>query len=191
MSKKNIILLICSIIFLIIAIIVFVFATSKNSTDNTSNTTAPITSSQLNDKKFKFSDKEGNSYSLDDFNDKPIALILWSSDAENALETLEVAIETFEKSDVKDSINLLIINTNEPNDDIKDIVEKCNFSVPVYYDSNSTAYNEYYFSKLPYLVFIKADGTISNELNPNETEKKLTSDSFEANLELLVFEEEN
>lgn len=192
MSKKNIILLTCSIIFLIIAIIVFVFATSKDSSNIDANITNKTVSPLPENKEtFIFSDKDGKNYSLNNFNDKPIALILWSSDSENALDILENSIETFENSEFKDSINLLIVNTKEPNSDIKEIVERCNFSVPIYYDSESTSANEYTFTKLPHLVFIKEDGTISNELNPNQTGKTLTQDVFEANLELLLFEEEN
>lgn len=192
MNKKNIILLVCSIIFLIIAIIVFVFATSKDSSSNNANitnkTASPLPENKQN---FTFSDKDGKNYTLNDFNDKPVALILWSSDSENALEIIESSIETFENSDFKNSINLIVVNTNEPNSDIKEIVERCNFSIPIYYDSSSTSNNEYTFNKLPHLVFIKEDGTISNELNPNQTGKNLTKDVFEANLELLLFDEEN
>ena len=39
-------------------------------------------------------------------------------------------------------------------------------------------------------MLFRSDGTISNELKPNETQKNLTPDVFEANLELLLFKEE-
>ena len=187
MNKKNIIFLICAILILIVAIIIFVVATSQDSGNEIGDIKNTIKNLEpVETETFSFSDSAGKNYYLSNFNDKPIALILWSSDSENALEIIQLVEQYYNSEQFKNSINFLVVNTNEPNQ----IVENCEFNIPVYYDTNSTATNKYTFSKLPYLVFIKEDGTISNELKPNETQKNLTPDVFEANLELLLFKEE-
>ncbi|MCI8309696.1 MAG: redoxin domain-containing protein [Clostridia bacterium] len=191
MNKKNIIFLICAILILIVAIIIFVVATSQDSGNEIGDIKNTIKNLEpVETETFSFSDSAGKNYYLSNFNDKPIALILWSSDSENALEIIQLVEQYYNSEQFKNSINFLVVNTNEPNKNIKQIVENCEFNIPVYYDTNSTATNKYTFSKLPYLVFIKEDGTISNELKPNETQKNLTPDVFEANLELLLFKEE-
>lgn len=191
MNKKNIIFLICAILILIVAIIIFVVATSQDSGNEIGDIKNTIKNLEpVETETFSFSDSAGKNYYLSNFNDKPIALILWSSDSENALEIIQLVEQYYNSEQFKNSINFLVVNTNEPNKNIKQIVENCEFNIPVYYDTNSTATNKYTFSKLPYLVFIKEDGTISNELKPNETKKNLTPDVFEANLELLLFKEE-
>ena len=191
MNKKNIIFLICAILILIVAIIIFVVATSQDSGNEIGDIKNTIKNLEpVETETFSFSDSAGKNYYLSNFNDKPIALILWSSDSENALQIIQLLEQYYNSEQFKNSINFLVVNTNEPNKNIKQIVENCEFNIPVYYDTNSTATNKYTFSKLPYLVFIKEDGTISNELKPNETQKNLTPDVFEANLELLLFKEE-
>jgi hypothetical protein len=191
MNKKNIILLILAIIFLIIAIVIFIFTTQKNSSDSTQNITNTTIIDNENEitEKFNFYDADGNNYTLEDFSDKPIALILWSSDSENALEIIEIAEEYYAQENYANSINFLVVNTNEPDVDIKQHILDAGdeFTIPIYYDINSSAYTEYYFSQLPYLVFINADGTINSEINLNESQKKNKSDLFEASLELLTF----
>ena len=191
MNKKNIIFLICAILILIVAIIIFVVATSQDSGNEIGDIKNTIKNLEpVETETFSFSDSSWKNYYIINFNDKPIALILWSSDSENALEIIQLVEQYYNSEQFKNSINFLVVNTNEPNKNIKQIVENCEFNIPVYYDTNSTATNKYTFSKLPYLVFIKEDGTISNELKPNETQKNLTPDVFEANLELLLFKEE-
>jgi thiol-disulfide isomerase/thioredoxin len=164
---------------------------TQNSTNSNKNAISTKVTEQIpeNDEVlgFNFYDENGNNYVLNDFSDKPIMLILWSSDSTNALDIIELAQEYYEKDEFADSINFLAVNTNEPDSELKEHIENV-FTLPIYYDTTLSAYNEYEFSNLPYLIFIDKNGEISNTLNPNETGKELTADSLEANLELLIYE---
>ncbi len=184
MNKKNINILICAIIFFIIAIAILIFAKNQKSvksTDNKANNTSQtqVLPSENKIKELNFYDSNDNKYTLNDYSDKPIAILFWRSDAENVLDYISL----FEKyyNDYSEKINLLVINTNEPDNDIIDHVNNANFKIPMYFDKDNTAIEEYQFEKLPYFVFIELDGTISNE-----KEEKITEDSLLANFDLIA-----
>ena len=128
---------------------------------------------------FNFYDSENKPCSVNDFLDKPIAILLWNSDSENSLNLIELVEKYYEN--YSDSVNILVINTNEKNSDIVNIVNNCNFSIPIYYDKDLTAQKNYEFEKLPYLIFIDEYGTVFNTI-----QEDISEDSFTANLDIIA-----
>ena len=174
MNKKNIILLIIAIIILAISIIFLVFTNKQTAQDSNTVPKSPEIDTELT-----FLDDKNKTYKLSDFSDKPIALILWNSDSENSLDIIQLAQEHYKE--YSDSINFLVVNTKELNADIQTIVKECNFTIPIYYDTNSIASDIYSFSKLPTLIFFKENLEIENKI-----ESTITEDSFLANLDLIT-----
>ncbi len=178
MNKKNIMFLSFAILLFIIAIAIFIYANSNVTDNNPNNPIQNPTISSKEKAEFSFYDEEKNKFKISEFNDKAMALILWSSDTENSLDIIELLDNVY--AEYKDKINFLVINTNEPNNDIINLVKECNFSIPVYYDLNQEASEYYSFEKLPTLIFFEEDGTISKQ-----TEENITEDALLANLDII------
>lgn len=181
MNKKTIIMLVCAIALFILGIAIFLYATNQNKLESKSNNeTTANQGNEIDSQKneFGFYDTEGNYYTVDDFSDKPIAMLLWKSNTEGILG----CIRLFEKyyDSYSDKINFLVINTSEHDNNIVEHIEASNFSINIYFDKENTAANGYEFESLPCFIFINADGSILNKREGNMSE-----DSFEANLDLL------
>lgn len=177
MSKNTKILLIVSIVVFILAIGIFAFFTlTSNDTKGNKSQTGSNTVAET--KEFTFTDNAGNELKINKENELGIAIIFWSSDTENSLETLELIDSYYEL--YKDYIDFYIINTSEKNDNIIEIVNNCNFTFPVYYDSENKASEFYEINTLPTLVFIEKNGE-SHTINDGIDEDTLT-----ANLDILA-----
>ena len=177
MNKKNIIILVVAIIFFIVAICIFVYANNNVSSDN-ENVIVESEIIEEEEEPFTFYDSNGNEFSLENFDGAPIALVLWSSDTENSFEIVELIEEVY--NDYKNDVNFLVINTEEPDEDIMETIEKCGYSFEIYYDLDNMASEYYSYSLLPTIIFMEADGEISNQI-----ESSITEDSLLANLDLI------
>ena len=175
MNKNTKILLILSIILFIIAIAIFAFCKINSNTTTPKQQSSEQTSEQV---EFTFTDDNGNEYKIDEESEFGKAIIFWSSDTENSLETLEL-IDTYYEI-YKDSIDFYIINTNEKHKDIISLVNGCNFSFPVYYDSNNKSSEFYTIEKLPTLIFIDKQDEM-HTLNGG-----IDDDTLTANLDILA-----
>ena len=186
MNKKNIILLICAIVIFIIALAVFIVIKNYEKDNKVDNTTKinqthkdEIIEEEELPTEFNFVDSNGKQYTLNDFSDKPIAILLWRSDSENILDL--IALYENYKDSYEQSINFLLINTDEPNTDIENLVNNINFAFPIYYDKDNTAVEKYNYEKLPYMIFINENGEIENTVK-----ETITEDSFTANLDIIA-----
>lgn len=178
MSKNTKILLAISIVILILAI--GIFAVLTISSNNSSNTTAKQENktTKQEPEEFTFIDNEGNKLKINEETELGMAIIFWSSDTENSLDTLELIDLYYET--YKDVIDFYIINTNEKNDNIIEIVNNCNFTFPVYYDTENKASEFYSIDELPTLTFIDKNDEI-HIINNGIDEDTLT-----ANLDILA-----
>ena len=182
MSKKNIIILVCSTLFLIFALIVFGYAmilknrNSSNNTVVTPNTDETIYNSY-------FFDIDGEKFTLNDFADKPCVVFLWKSDNAKSYDMINLITKYYEEH--KNTINFLSINVNEPDIDLQllEHVKAVNFKIPIYFDTDLTLKEEFNYNVLPELIFMSKDGTIEKEIT-----SEITEDTFLANLELLETE---
>ena len=80
----------------------------------------------------------------------------------------------------KNLVNFVTINVNEPDLKIVQNVKTAEFTIPMYFDTDSTVNTKYNVDTLPHIFFIEEDGTISKEFTSN-----ITEDAFTANLDLL------
>ena len=182
MNKKNIIILTIAIIFLIVALGIYLYANSLKNGKKSNSTPKPITSnSKIEEPVFYFFNDNGEKFSLNDFSDKPIAMLFWKSDNSKSYEIINLFEKYYEK--YKNEINFLVININEANidSDIIENVKAANFSIPMYFDTDLTNTNKYNYDSLPYIIFINKNGNIDKE-----TSKNITENMFTANLDLLI-----
>lgn len=177
MSKNTKILLIISIIVFVLAIGIFAFFTLTSS-DSKINKNQANSNKVMETKEFTFTDNEGNELKINKETDLGMTIVFWSSDTENSLETLELIDSYYDL--YKDYIDFYIINTNEKNDNIIEIINNCNFTFPVYYDSDNQASEFYEIDALPTLIFIDKAGE-SHIINNGIDEDTLT-----ANLDILA-----
>jgi hypothetical protein len=179
MNKKTLVLLICSIVILILGVLFFLYV--KESTQNlpsASNISNITDNSNAQKETFYFYDKDGEKLSLKDFEGLPTVIILWNSTASTSLDLLELIDSYYDT--YKDAITFITLNTNEESTRISSLLEDINFSMPIYYDTDLTAKEEYDFSELPYIIFIDKYGEIQKTITGTITEDALT-----ASLDLL------
>lgn len=178
MNKKSIIFLVVAIIFFIIAICIFVYANTIVSNDEENIAIETEIVEEDEEEPFIFYDNNENEFTLENFEGAPIALVLWSSDTENSFEVIELIEQVYK--DYKNEVNFLVINTEEPDDNIIEVIEECNYSFEVYYDLDNLASEYYSYTALPTLIFMESNGEISNQI-----EGVITEDSLLANLDLI------
>lgn len=176
MSKKNIITLTIAIILLIGAIAIFLYMNSLKSKNN--NTTTPEISQEENNPSFYFYDIDGKKFDLTNFSDKPTIMLFWKSDVSSSFDMIELLEKYYDEN--KNLVNFVTINVNEPDLKIVQNVKTAEFTIPMYFDTDSTVNTKYNVDTLPHIFFIEEDGTISKEFTSN-----ITEDAFTANLDLL------
>lgn len=178
MNKNTKILLIASIIIFVLAIIVFslLMFTSRNADETYKNTKTPIQEDTIQE--FSFIDLGGNKHTVQEFTGLGTAIIFWRSDAANSLSTLELINKYYET--YKNDIHFLVINTEEPYDDIQSLVAEFEYSFPLYFDTKNLASKFYTIDQLPTLIFIEKNNEM-NIINGGIDEDTLT-----ANLDILA-----
>lgn len=175
MNKKNIIILVISILILIGAI--FAFFYMKSLSKQEPKTVVSKTSTQ-EENKFYFYDVDGEKLSLEDFSDKPSVILFWKSDVAEAYDLIELLEKFYEEH--KDLVNFIAINTKDPDLKIVETTKAANFTIPMYFDTDLTVKNSFDLKNIPSIYFLNSDGEIEKEFNVSVTE-----DEFSANLELL------
>ena len=186
MNKKNIIILTSTTILFIVALALFIYAKSINPKKANQEATNSI-SQKENENKTEteqgpyFFDIDGNKLSFNQFSDKPIVLFVWKSDDSKSYPIIDLMEKYYEQ--YKSGINFLAVNVNEPNTDAKLIehIKAIGFTIPIYFDTDFTLYDEFYYEKLPDIIFIDEEGKIYNEVLEN-----IDEDTFTANLDLLI-----
>ena len=177
MNKKNIIILVISTIILIGAILAFIYM--KNLSDNKPKTIISNTSKTAKEEaKFYFYDVDGEKFSLKDFSDKPSVILFWKSDVSESYDIIELLEKYYEEH--KDLVNFIVINTNDPDLKIVENTKAAEFSLPMYFDTDLTAKNEFNVQIIPAIYFTNESGEIEQEFSLS-----ITEDELSANLELL------
>ena len=178
MNKNTKILLIASIIIFVLAIIIFslLMFTSRNADETYKNTKDPI--QENTSEEFSFIDLDGKKHTIQEFTRLGTAIIFWRSDAANSLSTLELINKYYET--YKNDIHFLVINTEEPYDDIQSLVAEFEYSFPLYFDTENLASKFYTLDQLPTLIFIEKN----NEMNI--ISGGIDEDTLTANLDILA-----
>ena len=111
---------------------------------------------------FVVTDADGNAVTLSQFFGKPIVLNFWATWCMPCVYELPDFEETF--LEYGDRVVFMMINqTNGYSDTfqgVKDYAEICGFTFPLYFDTESSATEQYGASILPLTVLIDSDGNI-------------------------------
>ena len=177
MNKKNIIILVISILILIGAIFGFLYM--KKLSNQKPKTVVSNTSTSKEEKSsFHFYDVDGEQFDLSDFSGKPSVILFWKSDVSETYDMIDLLSKYYEEH--KDLVNFLAINTNDPDLKIVETTKAANFSIPMYFDTDLTAENKFNFQTIPSIYFINENGEIEKEFSLS-----VTDDEFSANIDLL------
>lgn len=185
MNKKSLIALIIVVVVFIGAFAFYIYATNKSNNTGSESTTAQEntqTIPQTKENDFSFVDKDGIVYNFKDFEEKPIALLLWSSDSDGAIELIEKYATYIPK--YEDKVEFIILNTGEKNNEIISLAENAGLGIKLYYNQDSSAMEYFGISKLPYMMFISQDGHVDQEKALEDMDRDL-DDYLSANLDLL------
>lgn len=182
MSKKNVIILVSSILVLLVAIAIFAYAMIVKNNENTaqSETSIPLVEAPIETVSEYFFDIDGNELKFENFSDNPIVVLLWKSNNSKSYTMINLITKYYEE--YKDNINFLAINVNEADIDLDLIndVKAANFKIPMYFDTDLTLENKFNYTKLPEIIFISQNGEIEKE-----AVEDISEDAFLANLEIL------
>lgn len=182
-EKKNIIILIVTIIIFCIALIFFMWTLKKEDMNEEGKIENNIETEEVSKTKdldadeyidFTFYKEDGSEVKLSDFKDKATMVLFWNSDIEDSVEVLRKVNELYEKYSSR--VNFIMINTaQEVNEQIKQEV-----AMEIYYDFYKEGTTKYRIEELPSMLYIKEDNQIFN------AKSGLTStDALDANLEII------
>ena len=130
----------------------------------------------------KIYDEQNNEVNLSEFSDKPIALLFFNT---TELETTNV-IEILQKNydNYKDKVNFVnvcvIDGVTETKEDVKSFIESKDITMPVLYDTDYSAKNEYNIDTIPSIVFINKNNEVINTISGEKGE-----DVIQANLDII------
>ncbi len=179
MKKKNIIILIVAIIIFCLALFfsIYVINSKKDNNQNNMDVEEVSKTRDLEDvdyADFVFYREDRSEVKLSDYKDKPVMILFWNEDTEDAVEMLKRVNEMYEN--YKDKINFFMINTTEKvSDEIKNTV-----SMEIYYDLYKEGVLKYNVSEVPAMIYIAEDNSIMNAKSG-----LTTRDALEANLDIL------
>lgn len=183
--KKNILIIIISIIILALAMGFFLYTLTIK--DTTVEPDVVVKDVEVEEEISKTKDIENVDYNdatlykkdntevkLSDYKDKPIMLLFFNEESTESIEVLKKVEELY--PNYKDTIQFFMINTTKEADEE---FEK-DYTLEIYYDFYEEAARKYNINQLPSMIYI-------NELNEvfNAKEGFTTTDALEANLDIL------
>ena len=178
MSKKNILILVSSIMIVIIAVIFFVW--SLNLDKNIEEKVVLDEESKTRDLEnvaytdFVFYREDKSEVNFSDYKDKATMILFWNPSNEDSVADLKKVNDMYEE--YKDKINFIMINTaEEVDEEIKNEV-----SMEIFYDFYKEAQRKYNVTEVPTLIYITEDNEIFNA-----KVGFTTTDALEANLDII------
>lgn len=180
-EKRNIILLVISIIFVLIAVY-YVYDVYKDTTKESSEI-INNTNIAENYNDFTIYDKEENEIKLSNFEGTPRLILFWKTSVNDSVEMLKIINSYYEE--YKDKVTILVVSESDGvTESIKSVekyLELKEISMPVYYDLNSDASLVYNITELPTMISIDENNNIINTKTG-----VISEDALEANLDLLL-----
>lgn len=128
--------------------------------------------------------KEDNTeIALSDFSDKPMALLFFNTTEIEASKSVRILQKYYDN--YKEKINFVNISVidgvTETKEDIKEFLERNNITIPILYDTEYLAKNEYKIESIPTFVFINKNNEIINTISTD-----INEDVIEANLDIIA-----
>ena len=128
-------------------------------------------------------DNEEETFSLSNYEGKPMVIMFWRSDVGEAIETLNTLNSAYDE--YSESVNFVCIDVcvEEPatKQEIRDYLNDNDIKVDMYYDTNNAAIEAYNISFVPSVIFMDKNRNVINT-----KEGVLSYDTLEANLDLLT-----
>lgn len=178
MNKKNILILVCAIVLVVIAAVFFIWSHNYN-TEVEENVvleeeskTKDLENASYTD--FVFYREDRSEVNFSDYKDKATMILFWNPNNEDSVEDLKKVNDMYEK--YKEKVNFIMLNTAEEVDEnIKNEV-----SIEIFYDFYKEAQIKYNVTEVPTLIYI----TENNEVF-NAKVGFTTTDALEANLDII------
>lgn len=181
-DKKNIILLIVAVIFLIVAVY-YVYDVYKENGEPKTLYSNNNTNQKTNYNNFKVFDKSNNEVALETYKDKPVVVLFWQTNNAISVELLKNINTKYET--YKDKIVFLPISMTdgrtESIESVENFLKTSEITIPVYYDLNTDAASMYNIKEVPTFIFIKKDNTVLNK-----KEGTISEDALLASLDILA-----
>ncbi len=127
---------------------------------------------------------EEETFSLSDYEGKPVVLMFWRSDVGDAIETLNTLNTAYEEygEDVNFVCIDVAIGENSSKEDVQNFITENDIKVDMYYDTaENNAVKAYNITYVPSVVFIDRNRNVINT-----KVGVLSYDALEANLDLLT-----
>lgn len=186
-KKKIIIITVISVILVISLIGLMIVSKSKNEVSKPINNipgneiSLELTGEQY--KPSKLVDENNTKIELSQFSNKPMALLFFNTTEINAKEAINIFQKYYEE--YKDKINFINISVidgvTESKEDVKTYIQNNNITIPILYDTEYTAKNEYEIDTIPTFIFINKNNEIINTIAED-----INEDVIEANLDILA-----
>lgn len=179
MNKKNILILVCAIVLVVIAAVFFIWSRNYNTEVEEENIvleeeskTKDLENASYTD--FVFYREDRSEVNFSDYKDKATMILFWNPNNEDSVEDLKKVNDMYEK--YKEKVNFIMLNTAEEVDEnIKNEV-----SIEIFYDFYKEAQKKYNVTEVPTLIYI----TENNEVF-NAKVGFTTTDALEANLDII------
>lgn len=131
-------------------------------------------------------DGENNKVTLANYSDKPMALFFFNTSESDCNEVMQILQKNYDN--YKDKVNFVNIvavdETTETKEKVSEYIETNNITMPVLYDTDYSAKNEYDVDTIPTLVFINKNKEIINTVSKYKNEE-IDEDLIQANLDIL------
>lgn len=181
-NKKNIILLVVAVIFLIVAIY-YVYDVYKGNDEPKTLYSNNNINQQTNYNNFKVYDKENKEVTLETYKDKPVVVLFWQTNNAISVELLKNINSKYET--YKEKIVFLPISMTdgrtETIETVENFLKASEITIPTYYDLDTDAASIYNITEVPTILFIKKDNTVLNKKDGT-----ISEDALLASLDILA-----
>lgn len=176
-----------TLIILLIIGIVINKNVEKENTENIINNEKQATTENLDltGEKYipsKIYDEQNNEIKLSEYSDKPMAVLFFNTTelaTTNVIEILQKHYDTYK--DKINFVNICVIDgVTETKEDVKEFINSKSITMPILYDTDYLAKNEYNIDVIPTIVFINKNNEIINTISGEKNE-----DVIQANLDIL------
>lgn len=184
--KKNILILGCSILLLIVAIVFYMYVNSiqiesneiGNEVENQVVIEEEVSKTKdledVNYTDFSVYTSDNKEVKLSEYKDKAVMLLFFNPNNPESMEVLDKVELLY--SDYEDKIKFFMINTAEKvGNSLKN-----EYTIEIYYDTYNEATQNYNITEVPSMIYINAQNEVFNAKSGFTT-----TDALEANLDIL------
>lgn len=183
MSKKTIIILVLSILFVVAAGALYIYANNMQKTKPVQEMEFKLPEEEPSNTKdienvtyvdFSFENSDGNLTKLSESQDMATMVLFWNPDNADSVDVLKKVDSMNEKYEEK--IKFYMINTSDKTP--KNLEDE--LTIDIYYDNLKEGTSKFYITEIPSMIYIQKNNEVLH------AKSGLTStDALEANLDIL------